>query len=150
MHHSTSTFTFTFTPPFSSALQVSPAVGVALIYEWTALAIVLLYSLFLRACYRHGLRLGGGSGGWAVQPWRYSWTLLAVILGSLGMVPWWADLLGVGSFAGKAVTTFLLLALAGELHGYFFSSATSPSFQSVVAPCARLCAVSGAVAPCCH
>ncbi|KAL4854448.1 Inositol phosphorylceramide glucuronosyltransferase 1 [Chlorella vulgaris] len=116
--------------------QVSPAVGVTLIYEWTALAIVLLYSLFLRACYRHGLRLGGGSGGWAVQPWRYSWTLLAVILGSLGMVPWWADLLGVGSFAGKAVTTFLLLALAGIVCTQCFISLATRWYQCGLAEAA--------------
>lgn len=87
--------------------------GWCLAYQWTALCIVLPYSLFLQACHRLGR--GGGAvsgaaagatvpaaplpavhaaGSWAARPWGASLALFAATLACLGLVPWSADILG--------------------------------------------------------
>ena len=88
-------------PPHS---QVTPALGWALAYELSSLGFLLLFAAFLQLCYRHGWgsraraapALGGGRG----RPWGPTLALLATILGSLGMLPWWAACLRCASAAG--------------------------------------------------
>jgi hypothetical protein len=102
--------------------QVAPWLGWTLVYELTALGTTSLFALFLQACHRLGrgpaTAAGGGPpGGGAARPWGASAALLGAVVVSLGLVPWWADLLAIRLFALKAIATFVLGALTGEAAG---------------------------------
>lgn len=84
-------------PPAALCVPVVPRVGWWLAYEYTCVATVVLYSTFLQACHWWGR--GGGpaappAAGGQLRPWASSAALFATVLASLGLVPWWADLLG--------------------------------------------------------
>lgn len=70
--------------------------GWVLAYEYTAVAFVVLYASFLHACHWRG-RGGGPTAAGASglrRPWGASLALFGTILWSLGLVPWWPNLLG--------------------------------------------------------
>lgn len=75
-----------------------------LAYELSSLAFLLLFSAFLHGCYRHGWGLGARAapavGGGRARPWGPTLALLATILVSLGMLPWWADCLRCAAALG--------------------------------------------------
>ena len=70
--------------------------GWLLAYECTAVGLVALYSTFLHACQWHGRdgTTAAPSANGLRRPWGASIVLFATILFSLGLVPWWPDILG--------------------------------------------------------
>ena len=91
------------TAPPPAALQIHPAYGWALTYEWSALLFVLGFAACLRGVYLWGRRdartagarhLPPGGPSPAQRPWGLSFWALAGVVGLLEALPWWAGLVG--------------------------------------------------------
>lgn len=100
---------------------MSPAIGWPLAYEWTAVSFLLAFSRFLHLSFLFGRASVGGAGGAGVEPplrlalglarpWGITVALLAAVLATLGLIPWWADLLRQG-----ALVLYLRRSLSGPI-----------------------------------
>jgi inositol phosphorylceramide glucuronosyltransferase 1 len=112
--------------------QIWPRLGWVMAYEWTALIAACIFSLYLAVCRAWGRRRAAAGGHrvevafWCgPQPWGETAARLALAFAALGMAPWWADVLRVGSFVGKVVSSIGGAALAVGVGVHSFASAAA-------------------------
>lgn len=124
--------------------QIVPWKGWILAYEWTMLFITMLFGAYLWLCYGWGgaavarssmltVRWSTRDGAsispkelkeslfWlGSRPWGETLIGMLVLVLTLGLVPWWADLLGSTSLVGKVMITAVAGAISVTIAGQCF------------------------------